>query len=211
MFNSYSGSFTVYDSEGITLASALSVSTDELKGYRIAITIASTTTEYEITGNTTTIIYFENSIAAGGTFAIDFVTRELLESFESDMSSVIKISDAMLTSKIGNAKKFFFEKLKSQFRYLYDEFPDEDSPLERLINLGEIQTAFCYYLISELYSDLLLTEGDINQYKAKLYMSRYKEVVSDALARLAYLREGTTELDNTDLGSSQNKGVLMSR
>lgn len=211
MFNSFSGSFTVYDSNGITLPSAIDVSTDELKGYRVAVKIGTATTEYEITGNTTTTISFSNSISSAGTYEIDYVTRDLLESFESDMGSVLKVTDDLLSSKIANVKKFFVEKLKMQFRFLYDEFPDEDDPIERIINLKEIQSAFCYYLISEIYSDLLLSEGDINQYKSRLYLNKYKEIIDGSLARLAYLREGESELDNSDLSSSKNTGVLMSR
>lgn len=211
MFNSFSGSFTVYNSAGITLPAALTVSTDELKGYRIRITVSTTVTEYEITGNTTTRLLFANAIAGSGTYVVTFTTRALLESFESDMASVLKVTDAMLTAKTENVKKFFKEKLKSQFRYLYDEFPEDSEPLDRIINLAEIQTAFCYYLISELYTDLLLTEGDINQYKSRLYANKYKEIIDAALARLAYLREGASALENEDFASAKNQGVLMSR
>jgi hypothetical protein len=211
MFNSFSGSFTVYNSAGITLPAALAVSKDELKGYRVAITVSTTIIEYTITGNTTTSILFSNSIAGAGTYAISFVTRGLLDDFESDMALTTKVSNTLLADKIENVKRFFTEKLKLQFRFLYDEFPDDIDPLSRIINLGEIQIAFCYYLISEIYADLLLTEGDINQFKCKQYMSKYKELIDGALARLSYLREGVTELENIDLGTSKNQGVLMSR
>lgn len=211
MFNSFSGSFTVYSSTGITLPAALAVSKDELKGYRISITVGATVTEYEIASNTESTISFTNSVSGSGTFSVNYVTRGLLDNFESDMASVTKVSNTLLADKIESTKRFFIEKLKMQFRFLYEEFNDEADPLARIINLYEIQSAFCYYLISEIYSDLLLTEGDINQYKSKLYINKYKEIIDGSLARLSYLREGTTELDNSDLASSKNTGVLMSR
>jgi hypothetical protein len=211
MFNSFSGSFTVFDSEGVTLSSAIVVSNGELKGFRAKVTIGAVVTEYEITDNTTEKIYFTNSIALAGTISIEYVTRGLLTSFESDLSSVLKVADALLTNKIENVKKYFNEKLKSQFRFLFDFFPDDDNPLDRIINLGEIQTAFCYYLLSEIYTDLLLSEGDINEYKSKLFMNKYKDVVEDALSRLSYRRDGETSLESEDVKEAKNKGRILSR
>jgi len=211
MFNSFSGSFTIYNSAGITLPAALAVSTNELKGYRIVITVSAVATEYEITGNTSTSILFSNAIAGSGTYVISFVTRGTLDDFESDMASATKVSNTLLANKIESVKRFFQEKLKLQFRFLYDEFSDEADPLARIINLCEIQTAFCYYLIAEIYADLLLTEGDINQFKYKLYMNKYKDIIDGSLARLAYLREGSTEIENEDLAAAKNQGVFMSR
>jgi len=206
MFESISGNYTAYDSDSITV-SLPDIFINALKRWKCTIS----TIEYEIISNTKTKIYFTNVLASTGTFLIEFATRTLLTLFESDMSNENKIPDALLIKKIATTNRFFEEKIKGQFRYLFSDYQDDVSPLDRIINLHEIQTVYCYYLIASIYQDLSIEEGDQNDYKNRQYMNKYKELIRDSLALLSVDTDGSEDLDNLEKSKPKNTGGMLSR
>lgn len=210
MFEQITGSFSSIDSEGMT-ADLTGINTNALRAWGCIVVISGIYTEFEITANSQTKVYFENSLVGTGTFIIDFVTRKILEDFESDVVSVGKVTDGLIDKKVEVTRKHFREKIKSQFRYLFSDYPDEADPLDRIINLNEIQVAFIYYTIYEIYTDLSLEEGDNNDYKSKKYLSRYKDIMKESLSLLSVDTDNDSEISNIEEATPSNIGNILVR
>jgi hypothetical protein len=168
---------------------------------------------YEVLKNTKIKIFFVNTLNGNtsGTFRVNFISRNLLTLFESDFSNVNKIPNALIDKKIKTTDRFFEEKIKGQFRYLFSDYQDDMDPLNRIINLHEIQTVYCYWLIGSIYQDLSIEEGDQNDYKNRQYMNKYKELIKDSLALLSVDIDGSESLDNLEKSEPKNNGGMLSR
>lgn len=167
--------------------------------------------EYEITANTQTKIFFENTLTGTGIFIVKFVIRDSLLFFESDLSNTTKIPDALLVKKIDITKNFFKEKIKGQFRHLYNVYSDDTDPLDRIKNLYEIQTIFSYYLLHEIFMDLSIEEGDHNDYKSRTFLKKYRDLMQDSFSLLSVDQDDNLTLSNEEKSVSQNKGTILSR
>lgn len=206
MFNTVSGNFTAFDSEGITV-DLPDIAINFLKCWKCTIDVE----EFEVISNTKTRINFSNSLSSTGSYKVEFVTRELLMLFESDLSNTGKIPDSLIDKKIITTNRFFVEKIKGQFRHLFKNFPDDTDPLNKIINLREVQTAFCYFLLSEIYSDLSIEEGDQNDYKGKSFLKKYRDLIQNSLALLSVDYDSSDDLSNDEKSTSQNSGTILKR
>jgi len=210
MFEQITGLFSAIDSEGITV-SLPNVSTDAFKGWWCVVIITGIYTEFEIKSNSKTKISFTNSLSGTGSFIINFVTRQLLEEFESDVASVGKVPDALIDKKVEVARKHLSEKIKSQFKYLFSDYPEDESPLARVINLNDIQVAFIYYALFEIYSDLSLEEGDNCNYKSQKYLSRYKDIIKESLSLLSVDTDSDGAISNVETARASNISNILVR
>lgn len=210
MFENVTGSFTAVDSTGITVDIS-TTATDALKSWRCTTLISATYTEFEITSNSQVKIFFINSLVGTGTFTAAFITRAFLEEFESDMESVGKVPASLIDKKIEVTRKHFTEKIKSQFRYLYSDYPNETDPFTRIINLNEVQVAFAYYIIYEIYSDLSIEEGDNSDHKSRKYLSRYKDIMKESLSLLSVDTDSDSAISNSEAALSKNQGNILVR
>lgn len=170
--------------------------------------------EFTITGNSTTKLEFSNSLNLAGatnlSYSVSFVTQDLIIQTESDMSIASKVPAALFTKKETVTKQFFTQKIKAHFRNLYFQYSDID-PLSLIYNLYEIQMAFIYYLISQIYFDLITEPGDTNELKYNEYMRLYKSLFEDSLSLLAVDLDQSGDLSNEEKGSSAGSGGLFSR
>jgi len=207
MFNSLTGSFTVYDSTSITPTTMPDVAIDELKDWTITIG----TTSYLITSNDETKIYFANALVALGNYTIDFCARADLVRIEDSFSSTVKFPDALINGKIAITKLHFIQKVQAYFKNLYTLYSDLDDPMSLIINLGQLKLTFIYYCIAECYSDVTLTKTDINIYNEEKYRAKYKDTFKDSMGMLCVDSDEAGELSNDDKGASASKGVLLSR
>lgn len=207
MFESIIGSYTVFDSSGIT-DSNLDLSIDQYKNWIITISA----TEYIITGNTETKILFNNSLLMGGTYEVDFITRSLLINYESDLDiSSGRVSTELYDKKLVITKLAFTQMIKARFRNLYELFPNEEDPFSFIYNLYEIQVPFIYYMLSEIFRDLIIEDGDINCIKEQNNKSSYKTILKDAITLLAVDTNKNNDLDNSEKLNSIRKGKLLAR
>ena len=194
MFDSISGSFDSFDSEGVT-DSSLDLIAGSLRDWVITIDDE----EYEITGNTTSKILFTNEISEVGDYTIDFVTKSLMVKFESEISDVTKFPVSLISSKIINTKKHFLNKIESNFNNLYLDYSDDINPLNLIANLYKVQLPFIYYCLAEIYGDVMYSRDDINNYKVDKYMSKYRDLIKDSIANLRI------DLDNDKVITNEEK------
>lgn len=206
MFETITGNYTAYDATGITDSSKNFV-VDFYKNW--IVTVGST--EYNCTGNTAQKLLFSNSLAATGSYKIEFANRNLLVRYESDMSDTVKVPDALITKKLLATVDHFTQKIKANFRNLYLNYDDSVDPLSLIYNLSEIQTAFCYYAIAEIYADLKVSYDDNAQMKEQDFRNRYKEIIKDCISLLAVDEDQSGTITNSEKATSAGKGVLLSR
>lgn len=211
MFSQITGSFTTYDSEGIT-DTTQNFLTDALKDRIIIIS----SIEYTITGNTDTKILFTNTLSAGGSYQIDFVTRSMLEFYESDFTSatpptIDRVSDGLIAKKFAVTNEVLSQKIKAFYRNLFALYSSDTNPLARIGNLYEVQSAFIYYMMADVYMDLMLTDEDINYVKRDAYKSKFNDLWKDSVRLLAVDENNNNAIDNGEESRTIGRGKLLSR
>jgi len=130
--------------------------------------------------------------------------------YEDELVGAVKFPDTLLASKIATTAEHFRTKIKAYFRNLYNEFTDID-PLTLIINLYEVQTAFVYYCLAEIYGDTMLIQEDVNAFKETKYRKKYAEVIVDSISMLAVDRTQKGSLSNDDLAKNIGKGFILTR
>ena len=172
------------------------------------------TEQFTITANTKTLISFTNSLdltgATGLSYTVAFVTQDLITRSESDMSISSKVPSALYTKKETVTKQYFTQKIKAYFRNLLTKYPDID-PTTLIYNLFEIQMTFIYYLISQIYFDLIVEPGDTNELKYNEYLRLHKSLFDDSMSLLAVDEDESGALSNAEKAVSPSSGGLLSR
>jgi hypothetical protein len=146
LFDKFTGDFTSYDNTKIVVASA-DYKVNYYRGWFCVINGV----EYEITGNSKTEIFFNNSLSAIGNFEIVFIGREFLKRIDSDFNDSVKIPDNLISNKYLMANDDLSSDINSKFRL--DRTLDFE-PLDNLLNLDAGRTYFARYIASEIFSDL---------------------------------------------------------
>lgn len=170
--------------------------------------------EFVIKGNTITLIEFSNSLSLAGatslSYTISFVSQELISKFDSDMAISSKVPAALYTKKEAQVRNFFEQKIKANFRNLYAAY-ETTNPLTLIYNLFEIQTAYIYYLIAQLYFDLITEPNDTNEIKYREYMKFYNGIFADSMSLLAVDVDESGALSNAEKSKSVGSGGFLSR
>ena len=146
LFDKFTGNFTSYDNAKIVVASA-SYKVNYYKGWFCVIGGV----EYEITSNSATEIFFNNSLSSIGTFEIVFLGREFLKRIDSDFDDTDKIPNNLISIKYLMANDDLSSDIDLKFKL--DRTLDFE-PLDNLLNLSAGRTYFARYIASEIFSDL---------------------------------------------------------
>lgn len=205
MFDLVSGVATSVSSSGLVDTSQKWV-IDFYKNWIITIN----SVEYTILGNTETALDFSNALVGTPTYKITFTTLPMITGIESDMGNVQKVPATLYLQKEVMTKRFFEQKIKAKFRNLYLAYDNID-PLTLIYNLYEIQIAYCYYLIAQIYFDLIIEPGDTNELKYIAYMKNFKAIFDDSIELLAVDVDESGSISNKELAASSGSGSLLSR
>lgn len=177
LFDKITGTTTSFDSEGVT-DSAATWKTDEFKEWWVTID----GTEYLITSNSATKLFFSNSISSNNSYIIAFVGREFLTQTESDASNTIKIPDALIAKKYNQANFDLSNKIFSYLRGLYRQDFD---PLEQIFNIYAMQQSFAYLVLAKIYQDLMIDQESFEGFKGyNMYEKSYNDGINDSLSLL---------------------------
>lgn len=207
MLESFSGTYVTYSSAGITSVEDIDKRINQIKEWFITIS----TTEATISSNEGNAINFTNTLASAGDYVVDFITRAFLATIEDELADEDKFSDALITNKINVTRMHLEKKIKAHFRNLYTLYPNDEDPMDRIINLDEMQVAFAYYCIAECYSDTTLISDDMNVWNEEKFRNRYKEIIKDCLNLLAVDSDNNGEIDNADKAENIGRGVILAR
>ncbi len=177
LFDKITGTTTSFDSEGVTDSTA-TWKTDQFKEWWVTID----GTEYLITSNNATKLFFSNSISSNNSYIIAFVGREFLTQTESDASNVIKIPDALIAKKYNQANFDLSNKIFSYLRGLYRQDFD---PLEQIFNIYAMQQSFAYLVLAKIYQDLMIDQESFEGFKGyNMYEKSYNDGINDSLSLL---------------------------
>lgn len=177
LFDKITGTTTSFDSEGVTDSTA-TWKTDQFKEWWVTID----GTEYLITSNNATKLFFSNSISSNNSYIIAFVGREFLTQTESDASNTIKIPDALIAKKYNQANFDLSNKIFSYLRGLYRQDFD---PLEQIFNIYAMQQSFAYLVLAKIYQDLMIDQESFEGFKGyNMYEKSYNDGINDSLSLL---------------------------
>lgn len=188
LFDKFTGNFTSYDNTKIVVASA-SYKVNYYRGWFCVIDGV----EYEITSNSTTEIFFNNSLSSTGTFEIVFIGREFLKRIDSDFEDIVKIPANLISNKYLMASNDIQIRIKEALKL---QITDDFNPIENILNLGNLQYAFSYHIVQSVFMDL---NGDFNSSfyneKSVYFETTYKSNVKNALSTLIIDRDKDNEAD----------------
>jgi len=146
LFDKFTGNFTSYDNSKIVVASA-SYKVNYYKGWFCVIDGV----EYEITSNSATEIFFNNSLTSTGTFEIVFLGREFLKRIDSDFEDIDKIPNSLISNKYLMASNAIQIRIEESLKL---QITDDFNPVENILNIGNLQYAFSYYIAQSIFMDL---------------------------------------------------------
>lgn len=146
LFDKFTGNFTSYDNTKIVVASA-SYKVNYYKGWFCVIDGV----EYEITSNSATEIFFNNSLSSIGTFEIVFLGREFLKRIDSDFEDTTKIPDSLISNKYLMASNAVQIRIEESLKL---QITDDFNPIENILNIGNLQYAFSFYIAQSIFMDL---------------------------------------------------------
>ena len=177
LFDKITGTSTNYESDGIT-DSLVSWTTDQFKDWYVKVG----STEYQITSNTSTKLFFENSLSANAGYEVVFVGRTKMLELESDVSDTVKITDGIIAKKYSQSNNDIHNKI---FAYLKPFFTDSFNPLENILNLTCMQQVFAYYVLAKIYQDLSIDQDSFEAFKGyNMYEKSFNDGIKDSLAML---------------------------
>ncbi len=167
LFDKFTGNFTSYDNTKIVVASA-SYKVNYYKGWFCVID----NVEYEITNNSATEIFFNNSLSSIGTFEIVFLGREFLKRIDSDFEDIVKIPDSLISNKYLMASNAIQIRIEESLKL---QITDDFNPIENILNIGNLQYAFSYYIAQSIFMDLNGKSGSSFYNEKSVYFeSMYK-------------------------------------
>lgn len=188
LFDKFTGDFTSYDNSKIVVASA-DYKVNYYKGWFCVIGGI----EYEITENSKTEIFFNNSLSAIGTFEIVFIGREFLKRIDSDFEGIVKIPDNLISNKYLMASNDIQIRIEETLKL---QITDNFNPIENILNLGNLQYAFSYHICQSVFMDLNGKFGSSFYNERSVYFeTTYKTNVKNALSTLIIDRDKDNEAD----------------
>lgn len=188
LFDKFTGDFTSYDNTKIVVDSA-DYKVNYYKGWFCVID----GTEYEITGNSKTEIFFNNSLSTAGTFEIVFIGREFLKRIDSDFEDSVKIPDNLISNKYLMASNDIQIRIEEALKL---QITEDFNPIENILNLGNLQYAFSYHVCQSIFMDLNGDFGSSFYNERSVYFeNHYKTNVKKALSTLIIDRDEDNEAD----------------
>jgi len=200
LFDKAIGTTTSFDAAKVTDSTA-----DWVANYYKGWFVILGSTEYLITANTATELYFANAIVANSGYTIQFVGRTFLTEIESDFSNTTKIPDALIAKKYNQTNVDINNKI---FAYLKPFFVGDFNPMDNILNLISLQQSFAYYLAAKVYQDLSIDQDSFESFKGyNMYEKSYNDGIKDSMAMLQLDKnqDGTAnaeEIRNTISSSS---------
>lgn len=200
LFDKVSGTFTSYDSSGITDSSA-----NWQVNYYVDWYVTIDGTEYQITANTATTLSFANSLAATDDYQIAIVGRDFLEQIESDASDTTKVPSALISEKYEITNRMMHNKVFAYLKQLYTQYDYTSSssetysfdPLDNILNIYVLQDCFANYMLHLIFKDLMIAE-DFNGFKAfEFYLKSFNDQIKDAMSliQIDFDEDGVADAD----------------
>lgn len=186
LFDKFTGDFASYDNSKIVIAGA-EFKVNYYKGWFCVIN----GTEYEITGNSETNIFFNNSLSAIGNFEIVFIGRDFLKRIDSDFNSIVKIPDDLISNKYLMASNDIQIRIEEALKL---QTTDNFNPIENILNLDNLQYAFSYHISQAVFMDLH-GGGEFYNEKSGYFETIYKVNVKNALSTLIIDRDQDNKAD----------------
>ena len=186
LFNKFTGDFASYDNTKIVVAGA-DYKINYYKGWFCVIN----GTEYEITGNSKTDIFFNNSLSAIGNFEIVFIGRDFLKRIDSDFKDNVKIPDDLISNKYLMASNDIQIRIEEALKL---QITDIFNPIENILNLDNLQYAFSYHIAQAVFMDLH-GGGEFYNEKSGYFETIYKVNVKNALSTLIIDRDQDNKVD----------------
>jgi len=186
LFNKFTGNFASYDNSKIVVAGA-DYKVNYYKGWFCVIN----GTEYEITGNSKTDIFFNNSLSAIGNFEIVFIGRDFLKRIDSDFKDNVKIPDDLISNKYLMASNDIQIRIEEALKL---QITDIFNPIENILNLDNLQYAFSYHIAQAVFMDLH-GGGEFYNEKSGYFETIYKVNVKNALSTLIIDRDQDNKVD----------------
>ena len=186
LFDKFTGDFASYDNTKIVVAGA-DYKINYYKGWFCVIN----GTEYEITGNSKTDIFFNNSLSAIGNFEIVFIGRDFLKRIDSDFKDNVKIPDDLISNKYLMASNDIQIRIEEALKL---QITDIFNPIENILNLDNLQYAFSYHIAQAVFMDLH-GGGEFYNEKSGYFETIYKVNVKNALSTLIIDRDQDNKAD----------------
>jgi len=186
LFDKFTGDFASYDNTKIVVAGA-DYKINYYKGWFCVIN----GTEYEITGNSKTDIFFNNSLSAIGNFEIVFIGRDFLKRIDSDFKDNVKIPDDLISNKYLMASNDIQIRIEEALKL---QITDIFNPIENILNLDNLQYAFSYHIAQAVFMDLH-GGGEFYNEKSGYFETIYKVNVKNALSTLIIDRDQDNKVD----------------
>lgn len=186
LFDKFTGDFASYDNTKIVVDGA-DYKVNYYKGWFCVIN----GTEYEITGNSKTEIFFNNSLSAIGTFEIVFIGRDFLKRIDSDFKDNVKIPDDLISNKYLMASNDIQIRIEEALKL---QITDNFNPIENILNLNNLQYAFSYHIAQAVFMDLH-GGGEFYNEKSGYFETIYKVNVKNALSTLIIDRDQDNKAD----------------
>lgn len=212
MFESLTGSFSSGSLDSSGLSVALSNYDNYFKKWSVSLTISpNAAVSYLVTSSDAAKLYFTNALTGGGTYSVDFINRAILTTYESMISFVNKVPDALLNSKIALTKDYFDKLVRKNFRNKYDDVSVDTDPMTLITNLYEIQDAFCYYCLFLIFTDTQILKDDMSAYKSDKYYKQYQAMLKESMSLIAFDENEDSKISNAEKSASAGKGYLLER
>ncbi len=149
--------------------------------------------EYEITENSKTEIFFNNSLSTAGTFEIVFLGREFLKRIDSDFDDSVKIPDNLISNKYLMASNDIQIRIEEALKL---QITEDFNPIENILNLGNLQYSFSYHICQSVFMDLNGDFGSSFFNERSVYFENiYKTNIKKALSTLIIDRDEDNEAD----------------
>lgn len=203
MFETITGTCTGITNQGL-IDTSKNFAIDYFKNWRAVISLI----DLPITGNDSTNVFFENTFTGTPEYSIEFMTRAFLAGIDDQIANVSLVPNSLLKNKIDNTKRHLESKV---YAYMRNQFGQYDDPLALILNPHEMQLAFAYYCLAEIFSDLLLIGKDINGYKEEKYRNAYRDILKDSMSLLAIDSDGSGSISASEKVSSPSDGGFFSR
>lgn len=180
LFDTYIGSVSSYNSNGMTDSSA-AWTVNKYAGWYVYFRNESKS--FKITSNTANTLVFSNDLTGSlSTYEIVFVSRDRIAEIESDASNATMMPNAFLDKKYNLAN---FDISSKVFSYLRSQYRDDFDPLANILNLTSLQQVFCYYILAKAYQDLSINQDSFESFKGyNMYEKSYNDGIKDALSLL---------------------------
>jgi hypothetical protein len=198
LFDKFTNDYTSYDSLKIVVA-GVDYKVNYYRGWFCVIEDV----EYEIISNTATEIFFNNSLTSAGSFEIVFIGREFLKRVDSDYDNLTLIPNSLIIKKYLLTSNFIQIKVEESLK---KGIKENFEPKENILNIGNLQYTFAYYISQSVYFDLSGTIHSSQYIEKSIYFdTQYNSSIKSALSSLIIDvdKDGIASVDEkkTNIGS----------